>query len=698
MLTFDMFFQQAPIGIAITQGYDPQGSDAAIVMINPEYEEITGRKKEELISLGLARITHPDDLEGYRENLRRLQTGESRAFSMKKRYLKPDGSDVWVLVTVAPLTLSEDQQGTYICLAVDVSECKAIEAALQESERSKEVFLSHLPGLAYRCNFDENWTMQYVSDGCFNLTGYPPESLLNNRDLSYYDIIVPEYREAVQQEWERIVATGQPFKYEYEIITASGEKKWVLELGQAVFNADGEVEALEGIVLDISDRKAIEDTLKYTIEHDRWTGLYNREYLITVLERDLREKKETKKALIGINLNMIQLLAVNYGFQHSQNLIKKAAETLSQYSSDKCLLFRPRENRFVFYLTDYQDKKELVDFSADVVKTLEALFVSERIGGGIGIVEIEPDQDDVDVLLRRLLVASERFVGSFGRDFKICFYDGELERLVNRERDIVEALNKITVDYDTRDELYLVYQPVVDLKKGAVVGFEALARLKTEKLGPVSPQEFIPLAEKTKLIIPLGEKIIVQALGFLNKLKEEGYDDLSILLNISIIQLLHPDFPERLLALIKRMQVDPRNIGIEITESVFANDYESVNKILEELRTAGIYIAIDDFGTGYSSLTREKEMMADCIKIDKYFADELVEADLDRAITCDIISIAHKLGHETIAEGVEQLVQLRYLKRHSCDKVQGYLISKPLSEGEAIKFLEEGNWPVGLKP
>ena len=146
---------------------------------------------------------------------------------MKKRYLKPDGSDVWVLVTVAPLTLSEDQQGTYICLAVDVSECKAIEAALQESERSKEVFLSHLPGLAYRCNFDENWTMQYVSDGCFNLTGYPPESLLNNRDLSYYDIIVPEYREAVQQEWGTNCCHGAALKYEYEIITASGEKKWV---------------------------------------------------------------------------------------------------------------------------------------------------------------------------------------------------------------------------------------------------------------------------------------------------------------------------------------------------------------------------------------------------------------------------------------------------------------------------------------
>lgn len=699
MLTFDLFFEQAPIGIAITQCTNPHSSEETIVRINPMYEQITGRKKEELLASGWVRITHPDDIEEYRENFRKLQAGEKESFSMKKRYIKPDGSIVWVFVIVAPLTLVNNEQRIYVSLAVDITECQAIEQALRESERSKSVFLSHLPGLAYRCNYDEEWTMQYVSEGCLNLTGYPPESLLYNRDLSFNDLIAPEYRELLRKEWERIVATGEQFKYEYEIITASGEKKWVLELGKPVFNAEGEVEALEGIVLDISDRKAIEDTLKYNNEHDRWTGLYNRDYLVALLERDLKQKRGIKKALIGINLSTIQLLTLNYGFQYSQNLIKRVAEALKGYCADNRILFRARENRFVFYLTGYQDKEELVDFSTRVVDTLEAIFITERIGGGIGILEIEdnPQEVNADILLRRLLIASERYVSLFGRDFKICFYDEELERMVNRERDIVEALNKIAVGEDAGDRLFLQYQPIVDLRLGSIVGFEALARLGTEKLGVVQPLEFIPLAEKTKLIVPIGEKIIVKALGFLKRLREHGYDDLRIQINISIIQLMQPDFSRRLFTLINQMQVNPGNLGLEITESVFASEYESINLILDELRAAGIYIAIDDFGSGYSSLTREKELKADCIKIDKYFADDLLGGNLRRAIAGDIISMAHKLGHDTIAEGVEHLVQLRYLKEFGCDKIQGFLISEPLDVEEAIVFLEKGHWPVGCK-
>ena len=158
-----------------------------------------------------------------------------------------------------------------------------LEQQLHESERSKSVLLSHLPGFAYRCNYDRDWTMQYVSAGCYDLTGYPPESLLYNRDLSYNELISPEYHDVLWNEWERVLAAGQPFKYEYEIITAAGEKKWVLEMGQGIYNDAGEVEALEGIVFDISDRKAIEDALKYNYEHDRWTGLHNHDYLVALL-------------------------------------------------------------------------------------------------------------------------------------------------------------------------------------------------------------------------------------------------------------------------------------------------------------------------------------------------------------------------------------------------------------------------------
>ncbi len=690
-LTFDMIFEQAPIGISITYRRDPNRSDEEIVRINSMYEQITGRRREELIELGWAKITHPDDLEEDMNNFRRLQSGEINIYSMDKRYIKPDGSIVWVNIIVASLTSSNGLQYGHICLVKDITERKTIEQALNESERSKSVLLSHLPGLAYRCNYDRDWTMQYVSKGCLQLTGYPPESLLHNRDLSFNDLIAPEYREVLWNEWSRILPQRQPFKYEYEIITATGERKWVLEAGQGIYNDEGEVEALEGIVLDISDRKAIEDALKYNNEHDRWTGLYNRDYLVSLLEKDAKLKKKSKKALIGINLSTVQVLTANYGFQYSLNLIKKAAEALTQHCTDNRLLFHPGENQFIFYLFDYKDKNELVDFSYIIANTLEPLFVTERIGGGIGIVEIEPNQNEIDVelILRKLLIASERFVSSFGKDFKICFYDEEFEALVNRERDIIEALNSIAADDNANDYLFLQYQPIMDLRTGSVFGFEALARLWTEKFGLVSPSEFIPIAEKTKLILPIGEKVIVKAFRFLNKLNEHGYDDIAISINISIMQLLQPDFTRWLFELMNEMQINPKTVCFEITESIFASDYDSINNIIGKLRKAGLHIAIDDFGTGYSSLSREAELKADCMKIDKCFVDKLLHANRNKAIIGDIISIAHKLGHYTIAEGVEHDVQLQYLREYNCDKIQGYLISKPLDEKDAFQFLKE---------
>jgi len=690
-MTVDMILEQAPIGIVITHNCDPMRPEGTDVRINARYEQITGRTKEELIRLGWMKITHPDDLNEELGSFRKLVSGEINMYSMDKRYIRPDGSVVWVHTVVASIYSLDNKNCSVICLVQDITEQKAIEMALKESERSKSVLLSHLPGLAYRCNCDRDWTMQYVSQGCFNLTGYQPESLLYNRDLSFNDLISPEYREVLWNEWQRILHERKPFKFEYEIITATGEKKWVLEMGQGIYNDNGEVEALEGIILDISDRKAIEDALKYNYEHDRWTGLYNRDYLVSLLKKDAVRKKQSKKALIGINLSMIHVLAAKYGFQYSQNLVKKTAETLSQYCAENRILFYTHEHRFVFYILNYKDKDELLDFSNTIADTLGSLFAMERIGGGIGVLEIEPSQSelDIDLVLRRLLLASEKSISMSARDFEISFYNEELEAMVDRERDIVKAMNDIAAGNSTNDELFLLYQPIIDLRSGALFGFEALARLRTGKFGMVSPMEFIPIAEKTKLILPLGEKVIIQAFRFFSRLKEIGYDKISVSINISIVQLLSPDFTDRLLELMDRMQVDKSNVGIEITESVFTSDYENINNNICKLRESGILIAIDDFGTGYSSLARVKGLTVDCIKIDKYFIDKLLNTDISKAITDDIISIVHKLGCFTIAEGVEHESQLQYLKEHGCDMIQGYLISRPLNEDDAIRFLAD---------
>ena len=168
--------------------------------------------------------------------------------------------------------------------------------ALRESERSKSVLLSHLPGMAYRCNYDRVWTMQYVSEGCFELTGYNAESLLYNKELSFNDVIAPEYRDFLWKEWAYLLDHRLPLKQEYEIITARGERKWVLEMGQGIFNEQGDVEALEGIILDISDRKEIENNLRYRNDNP-WTGLHNRWYLENLLREDAKAKQRGRERL-----------------------------------------------------------------------------------------------------------------------------------------------------------------------------------------------------------------------------------------------------------------------------------------------------------------------------------------------------------------------------------------------------------------
>jgi PAS domain S-box-containing protein len=559
-ITFDMIYEQAPIGIAISHSCDPNHCDEAFIRVNSAFEQITGRTQDEITNLGWAKITHPDDVDEDIENFRKLQNREIESYSMEKRYIKPDGSIVWVHMVVAGFSSVENNTHNHIC-----------------------------------------------------------------------------------------------------------------------------------IIQDIMERKQIELERKYINEHQRLTGLYNCDYFEVFFADDIKQRKSLKRALVGINLSNIQSVTVNYGLIYTHDLIKRAAEVLKQYCTDNRLLIHPHENRFLFYVTNYKDKNELTDFCDTIAQALKSLFVMGRTGGSIGVLEIEEDENDLDVdsLLRRLLVATERSISMFGKNFESCFYDEELEALVIREREIMESLSAIAENKNSDSDLFLQYQPILDLRTNSICGFEALARLNTEKFGLVSPAEFIPIAEKTKLIVPIGEIVIVKAFHFINKLKELGYDKTNVALNISAIQLLSPDFADTLFELIGKMQIDLRHIIIEITESVFASDYKKVNNIIHKLRDAGLQIAIDDFGTGYSSLARENELYADSLKIDKYFMDKLIDADIDKAIASDIISMAHKLGQCVIAEGVEYEIQLQYLKKHGCDKIQGYLISRPLDEKPALEFIEK---------
>ena len=689
-------FSQAPIGIAVIKDnrFISQ-SELGYESINPMFEQVLGRTQSELEGMTWLEITHPDNQQANWEWEEQLKQGVVASYSTEKRLLRPDGSSVWANVKITPLVGLPNKESLYLFLVEDITSRKKTAEALAESERSKSVLNSHLPGLAYRCKYDDQWTMLFVSAGCLGLTGYPPESLLHNRERSFESIISPEYRGYLRNMWKENLATGAPFRAEYEIITANNEKKWVLELGQGIFNSQGEVEALEGIILDISDRKKMEIDLRYINEHDPLTGLYNGRFLENLLIRDAKENASEKRALIGINLSTIQTLTKTYGFHYTEKLMQNAANLLQQFCSEQCMLFYTYWDRFVFYLKTYEDKAQLLAFCAILSRTLESFLKTERIGGGIGILEIHRHQDqNPDQLFKKLLIASEKSIQKYAGGFVPCFYDIDVELQLVREDEIKRELAHIVDDIDDGG-LFLQYQPILDLQSNEIYGFEALCRLNSSALGFVPPLEFIPLAEETKLIIPIGQKILRQALQFLKDLETLGHPAISVSINVSAIQLMRSDFVKNLFAMIDQMQVNPKNIVIELTESIFSDNYKEVNNVITQLRKAGIQVAIDDFGTGYSSLAREQELYVDLLKIDKYFMDKLMHTNPERAIISDIISMAHKLGHRVVAEGVEVQRQLHYLKKWGCDKAQGYLIQRPLSKEAAIQFLSGYETTIG---
>lgn len=690
---YDAIFQQSPIGIAISFNSEAQtAEEAETFRINPMYEKITGRSKEELRRVGWASITHPDDIA---ENLRyykRFLAEEIDNYAMEKRFIRPDGSIVWVHMTVTRLILGERFQYNHVSLIQDITDRKIMESALVESERGKAVLLAHLPGLAYRCLNDDNWTMKYVSEGCFNLTGYAAERLLDNKDLSFNELIAPEYRELLRREWERVFAHNLSFSYEYEIITASGKRKWVLELGEGIRNSQGEYETLEGIIIDITDRKQMENRLKYDAEHDRWTGLLNRSSLEKLLSQHKLLPPQGKRALFSINLSSIQILTTTYGFHYTQELMKRIADTLRFLCSKNRLLFITHDTRFVFYLFNGSEEAEAeIQILRDsIIALLEPMMVAERLNGGLGILEIDPaNEQDVNQLLKKLLIASEKALTIHDKGVACCVFDAAMEAEIDREEKIKQELSCIAADIDC-SSFYLEYQPIFDLKTRKICGFEALARIRTEALGRVPPLEFIPIAEKAKLMTELGQNILLKAFSFLKKLEKLGEKEIQVAVNLSATQLLKPDFYESLTTLVKKMQVSPQQIGLEITESIYISSHQEVNRILKSLMDYGFQIAIDDFGTGYSSLAREQDLNINSLKIDKAFVWKLRELAPEKVILGDIISMAHKMGHCVVAEGVEDELQLNYLIEHGCDQVQGFYFAKSLSEEDALKMLR--NW------
>jgi len=244
----------------------------------------------------------------------------------------------------------------YLKLLDEEKKQQELNEKLQESERSKSVLLDNLPGMAYRCSYDNQWTMHFVSKGCLELTGYHPQSILDNNEIAYNNLIVAECREAVRKGWEKAVEEKETFRQEYRITAAGGELKWVLEIGQAVWDSSGSVAALEGIIIDISEQKSREEKIKYISEHDELTGLFNRKYYKDALER-LDHEGNLPLSLLLIDIDGVRLINDAFGYQEGDRLIQKTSEIIRNALRPQDIAARIGGNEFAVLLTEAGDEE-----------------------------------------------------------------------------------------------------------------------------------------------------------------------------------------------------------------------------------------------------------------------------------------------------------------------------------------------------
>ncbi len=370
---FRTVFEQAPIGIGLSNLLGGE-----MFHVNQKFSEITGRTAEDLAALNWRLITHPDDLREELENTERLSHGEIDSFRADKRFIRPDGSAIWVDITVTLIKMENGSSPIRLCMVKDITQRRSAEAALRESERDKAILLSNLPGMAYRCSNNREYTMHYVSQGCYELTGYKPEEILQNGKITYNDIILPKYRKAVWQKWEKSLALKTPCRLEYKIVTASGEIKWVWEQGQGLYNESGQVMALEGLIMDITERKNREEEIIYLNCHDTLTGLYNHAYLERE-KKNLDHENLLPLSVITGDINGLKLINDVFGYDDGDRILKATGEILKSCCLPDSRITRSGEDTFTVLLPN-TDGKQAHAICKAISSKLEEFRIREMQG------------------------------------------------------------------------------------------------------------------------------------------------------------------------------------------------------------------------------------------------------------------------------------------------------------------------------
>ncbi|MDQ3494022.1 MAG: EAL domain-containing protein [Pseudomonadota bacterium] len=632
----------------------------------------------------LDQVIHPDDLPHALDRMQRYVAGETEMFLSEHR-IRDDAAREWNWVRARGRAVEHDPDGRIIRVAGTALNIDHSRQAERERQIAREVLRSMSEAVTV---LDREFTFVSVNPAFTRMSGYNEDEVIGRGaellDSSQHD---PAFYRHIR---EIVVRQGR-YSGEMWQRRKDGEEFLCAIESSAVVGTRDEHQLYVFVLSDITQQKRAEQELRYLANFDTLTNLPNRALLAERLSRAIvRARREGNRiAVLFLDLDRFKDINDSLGHAAGDRILRAAAVRLQQTVGEHQTVARLGGDEFTVVLENLGVPEDADRIAREIITSFEAPLVLDNrqeiaVSPSIGI-SLCPDHAQVPTdLLKQADTAMYQAKAAGRRTF--MRYDDAMDIAIRQRATLSGALRKAF----ERNELRLVFQPRLDLGTSAITGVESLLRWSSADHGEIPPAQFIPLAEESGLILEIGEWVLQEACLTLRRWQQHGLEGLTMAVNVSVLQLLRGDFSEVVRRVLDDTGISPAALELELTESVLMANAEQTAAQLLALRELGVSLAIDDFGTGYSSLAYLKRLPITTIKIDKAFIGDLTHDPEDAAITSTVITMAHSLGLNVVAEGVETEAQMQFLARHRCNEIQGFWLSRPLEAHACLGFIR--NW------
>ena len=662
--------------------YDVGSRDVRLLQVEPDAEGRSDVMREH--HLAIDSLLYPDDREAAHRDMQACLDGDSRSVVSEARVVLDEGSPVWVRARGRIVGRDAHGRPTRVAgTAVDISRSR-------QAERERRIAAQILRSMDEAVSvIDNRFDFVSVNPAFSRITGYGEEEVIGRNasllDSDQHDVAFYHHVR------DRIASRGH-WKGEMWQRRKDGEEFLCQLVSSAVAGGDAGETYYVTVLTDVTQQKRAEQELLYLANFDTLTNLPNRSMLSERLSRAIvRARRHGGRiGLLFLDLDRFKDVNDSLGHAAGDRILRAAAKRLQQTVGEHHTVARLGGDEFMVVLEDLESPDQAERTAREIIMAFEApLQIDGRheiaISPSIGI-SLYPEHGQVPTeLIKRADTAMYQAKAAGRRTF--MRYDDAMDVATRKRATLSAALRKVL----DRGELRLAYQPRMALADSRITGVEALLRWNSDEHGEVAPADFIPLAEESGLILEIGEWVLREACLMLRRWQQHGVDDrFSVSINVSALQLLRGNFPEVVRQVLEDTGVAAGSLELELTESVLMANAEHTAARLQAFREIGVGLAIDDFGTGYSSLAYLKRLPITTVKVDKTFVDDVSTDPEDAAITSTIITMAHSLGLNVIAEGVESEAQVRFLSRHGCDEIQGFWVAHPMDAHACLAFIR--NW------